>query len=189
MKLKDIANINIGLTYSRNRLESNSPFSYKLLTLKSICDNSIINEKYTENFKSNKKIDEKFLTKKGDLVIKLSYPINVIYIKEEYENLLIPLYFAIIRCNSKKINNKFLYTFLKNYNYSSLLLTGRITFLKTSSLNDIEIPDFSIDKQLKIAKIYELMEKENLIQKDLIEKKELRNKIIINKLLREKNDY
>lgn len=188
MRLKDIANINIGLTYSRNRLEGKFQYLYKLLTLKSICNSNIIDEKYIEDFKSNKKIDEKFLTKKGDLVIKLSYPINLIYIKEEYENLLIPLHFAIIRCNSKKIASKFLYTFLKNYDYSTLLLTGRITFLKTSSLNDIEIPDFSIDKQLKIAKIYELMEKENLIQKDLIEKKELRNKIIINKLLKDKND-
>ena len=188
MKLKDIANINIGLTYSRNRLESKFQYLYKLLTLKSICNNNIIDEKYIEDFKSSKKINEKFLTKRGDLVIKLNYPVNLIYIKEEYENLLIPLYFAIIRCNSKKINNKFLYTFLKNYNYSSLLLTGRITFLKTSSLNEIKIPEFSLDKQLKIANIYELMEKENLICRELANKKELRNKIIINQLLKDKND-
>ena len=33
------------------------------------------------------------------------------------------------------------------------------------------------------------MEKEELILKNLIEKKKLLNKIIINKLLKEKNDY
>lgn len=33
------------------------------------------------------------------------------------------------------------------------------------------------------------MEKEDSILKNLIEKKKLRNKIIINKLLKEKNDY
>lgn len=189
MKLKDIASIITGFTYSRNRLESNSPFSYKLLTLKSICDNSIINEKYTEDFKSNKKIDEKFLTKENDLVIKLNYPINIIYIRKEYENLLIPLHFAIIRCNYKEIDTKFLYIFLKNYNYSSLLLTGTIPFLKLSNLNEIEIPEFLINKQRKIVDIYTLMEKEDSILKNLIEKKKLRNKIIINKLLKEKNDY
>jgi len=188
MKLGDIANISTGLTYSRNRCESESKYLYKLLTLKSMCDNNIIDDRYIENFYFNKEIDKKFLTKEGDIVIKLNYPINLLYIEKEYKNLLIPLHFAIIRCNSQKINSRFLYAFLKNHNYSSSLLTGRITFLKTSDLNDIKIPEFSFDKQLKIAKIYELMERENLIQKDLIKKKELRNKIIINQLLKEKND-
>ena len=109
--------------------------------------------------------------------------------RKEYENLLIPLHFAIIRSNSKEIDTKFLYIFLKNYNYSNLLLTGAIPFLKLSNLNEIEIPKFSINQQKKIIDLYTLMEKEDSILKNLIEKKKLRNKIIINKLLKGGNDY
>lgn len=83
---------------------------YKLLTPKSICNSNIIDEKYIEDFKSNKKND-----------------------------------------------NNFLYIFLKNYNYSSLLLIGTIPFLKLSNLNEIEIPKFLINKQRKIVDIYTLM--------------------------------
>ena len=46
-----------------------------------------------------------------------------------------------------------------------------------------------MNKQRKIIDLYTLMEKEGLILKNLIEKKKLRNKIIINKLLKGKNDY
>ena len=115
---------------------------YKLLTPKSICNSNIIDDKYTEDFKSNKEID-----------------------------------------------NNFLYIFLKNYNYSNLLLTGAIPFLILSNLNEIEIPEFLINKQRKIIDLYTLMEKEELILKNLMEKKKLLNKIIINKLLKGKNDY
>lgn len=190
MKLKHIANINIGITYPRiqEKTTSDSLFNYKLLTLKSFNDNNIIDENFVENFKTNKKINEKYFTKEGDLLIKLNYPINLIYIKKEYENLLVPLHFAIIRCNSKEINNQFLYTFLKNFHYQKLLLGGTISFLQVSALSNIEIPDFTIQKQEKIAKIYELMEKQNLFYKNLITKIELKNKIIINQLLRKEND-
>ena len=190
MKLRHIANINIGITYPRiqEKTTSDSLFNYKLLTLKSFNDNNIIDENFVENFKTNKKINEKYFTKEGDLLIKLNYPINLIYIKKEYENLLVPLHFAIIRCNSKEINNQFLYTFLKNFHYQKLLLGGTIPFLQVSALSNIEIPDFTIQKQEKIAKIYELMERQNLFYKNLITKIELKNKIIINQLLREEND-
>ena len=41
----------------------------------------------------------------------------------------------------------------------------------------------------KIIDLYTLMEKEDSILKNLMEKKKLLNKIVINKLLKEKNDY
>ena len=41
----------------------------------------------------------------------------------------------------------------------------------------------------KIIDLYTLMEKEDSILKNLMEKKKLLNKIIINKLLKGKNDY
>ena len=190
MKLRHIANINIGITYPRiqEKTTSDSLFNYKLLTLKSFNDNNIIDENFVENFKTNKKINEKYFTKEGDLLIKLNSPINLIYIKKEYENLLVPIHFAIIRCNSNKISNKFLYTFLKNFHFQKLLLGGTIAFLHISTLNNIDVPNFSIEKQKKIEKIYELMEKQNIFYKNLITKVELKNKIIINQLLKEKND-
>ena len=187
---KDIATIYIGITYPRvqEKTSCDSLFNYKLLTLKSFNENNIINENFVEDFKTNKKIDEKYFAKEGDLLIKLNSPINLIYIKKEYENLLVPIHFAIIRCNSNKISNKFLYTFLKNFHFQKLLLGGTIAFLHISTLNNIDVPNFSIEKQEKIAKIYELMEKQNIFYKNLITKIELKNKIIINQLLKEKND-
>lgn len=92
--------------------------------------------------------------------------------------------FVIFTDLSSEYDKDFLYHYLRNYDYNSLILDGGIfKNLTTDIIKDIPIPIISIKEQIKIKN--KLEKKENNIKKieELLAKIEIRNKYYADKLL------
>lgn len=100
MKLKQIADIRTGIVVARKKATEESIFrkTYKMINLKCINDKGYIDFTMAEEYEANEILSNEFLTKKGDILIRLSVPYTSIIIKKtDEEGYVIPSHFAIIR--------------------------------------------------------------------------------------------
>ena len=111
MVLKEcVKDIYLGMNKKEVRHTSNDRvFVYKLLTIKAV-NNKFINQNVLEKYESLIEIDDKFLTKKDDIIICSKPPYNVVLIDEMSEGILIPNNFIVLR--NCVINKVYLYNYL-----------------------------------------------------------------------------
>ena len=161
MKLEDcVKEIYLGLNKKETRHTSNDKtICYKLLTIKSV-NNKFINTDALGTYEDLTKIDEKFLTKTGDIIICSKPPYNVILIESDNEGILVPSNFIILR--DIDINKDYL------YNYLNLLGSNMKLDKEDENTNitktDIEQIKITIDDKV-MKKISELCSKINKRQK------------------------
>ena len=174
-KLDQIAEIFTGARTSRYINENNS--------LKPVIKNKFSQDKIHLEFSNepiSNKLDEKFYSRKGDIVISLSAPNNVSLIdKDDY---IIPMQFAVIRLHDGYDPN-FITAALKSSYFSNEIsrrLEGtslkiiKIEYLKEMELN---IPDY--EKQKSIGEYFNLMNQRNMLLERKIElNKEFENKVM-----------
>ncbi len=149
---------------------SSKEYEYKQLTISSI-NSCFINHNELKTIASGNKIDDKFFTKIGDIIICCKQPYNVIYIDEEKdENILVPSNFIILR--DIKTNKTFLYNFLVCFR-STLLSNkkedgGNDNITKTE-VEDFEIPVLSNETIEKLSKVAERINKRQSLYSSLID--------------------
>ncbi len=149
---------------------SSKEYEYKQLTISSI-SSCFINHNELKTIASGNKIDDKFFTKIGDIIICCKQPYNVIYIDEEKdENILVPSNFIILR--DIKTNKTFLYNFLVCFR-STLLSNkkedgGNDNITKTE-VEDFEIPVLSNETIEKLSKVAERINKRQSLYSSLID--------------------
>lgn len=188
LKLGDVANILTGIVVKRKQadLSDDTIKKYNILTLKSFDYDGLLNIDELDSFDSIEMIDDKYITKKGDVIIRLSYPNTAISIKNEI-GLLIPSLFAVIRLISKSILPEYLSLYLNSdamRKFYSINSVGSVVkIVKTSALRDIELDVPEIMRQKKVIELYDLMIKEKRLYEDLKNEKTKYNNEIIKKLL------
>ncbi len=160
MKLNEcVKDIYLGLNKKETRYTSNDRIiPYKLLTIKSV-NNKFINQDALDEYNSLIEISDKFLTKKGDVIICSKPPYNVVLIDDD-EGILIPSNFIVLR--NIKIDGTYLYNYL-NLIGSKMKYDeedGNINITKT----DVEQINIKTDEKV-IKKISELASKINNRQK------------------------
>ena len=149
---------------------SSKEYEYKQLTISSI-NSCFINHNELKTIASGNRIDDKFFTKIGDIIICCKQPYNVIYIDEEKdENILVPSNFIILR--DIKTNKTFLYNFLVCFR-STLLSNkkedgGNDNITKTE-VEDFEIPVLSNETIEKLSKVAERINKRQSLYSSLID--------------------
>lgn len=155
-KIDDIAEIYSGVQISRFIDEDSDKFP--------IIKNKFVND-YILDYSLehvSKEINEKYFSKKGDIVISLSQPNTVSLLKED--GYIIPMYFAIIRLN-EGYNPDYIYHLLDSILFHKKLHTllegGALKIIKVADLKNIEIyvPDF--EKQKKFGEFLDLIDKKN----------------------------
>ena len=174
-KLDQIAEIFTGARISRYTNESNS--------LKPVIKNKFSRDKIHLEFSKepiSNKLDEKFYSKKGDIVISLSAPNNVSLIDDE--GFIIPMQFAVIRLYDG-YDSSFIAAALKSSYFlneinkmleGTSLKTIKIEYLKDMELN---IPDY--EKQKKLGEYFNLLNQRNLLLERKIElNREFENKVM-----------
>ncbi len=191
MKLIKMSEVQTGLVLVRKRADDNrDAHKYRMLTLKSFEPQGWINEGEVDVFYSKEKLDSKYLTNKGDIIIRLTTPYTAICINDKQEGLVIPSNFAIIRLKKQIFIPEFVALFLnseiieKQFFKSSISTT--IPLIKTTHLRDMEIPDKTIDIQKKIVELNQLQVKEKILLSRLMKEKEKLAKTSINKIIMEK---
>jgi restriction endonuclease S subunit len=192
VELRNIAEIRVGLVTNRKKSakQDKSVKTYKLLTLKSFNVNGRFNKNNLEDFYSNEDLDNKYLTKKGDIIIRLSHPNTAIIIDETNEGLLISSLFVVIRLNNDIINPAFLCIYLNSDEVSRYYQKGqvgisKIRIIKTSYISKIKVPLVSLEKQKEIIEINNIFENNIELLESLTDKKKTYKKGLINKLLKE----
>ena len=140
-----------------------------------------------DSFKASEEIESKYITSKGDIVIRLSMPFTAITIDEESEGILIPSLFVVIRINCNDILPSYLSLYLNSNKMKKQYMReargSAIQILKTSAFKEFEImiPDMSTQEQA--VTLNELMMREKRLLQLLIEENNKRNQIILEKMI------
>ena len=185
MKLKDIAEDIITGVLTRRVVydgEENNPSlpDGKILVPKAIND-GLIDHSLLQSVKLDREVKDKFYTKMGDVIMKLSTPYDSCSIdREEDEGLIVPSFSVIIRGISVEYNPYFIMAFLSSkyaWNQIERLRSGRVlTILSNESVAELEIPEFSEPEIKRISERY----------KNYLEFKRISSEIM--KLEKERND-
>ena len=174
MKLGEISEIRTGLVLSRKQSKSDTGIDYHVLTLSSIEKEGRINLNTIENFKSVTELDNKLLPKQGN--IRLSNPYTAVYIKKEYENILMPSLIASIEINSKDFLPEYIQIFLNSENCKERLRKEAngtvIVTVNTKILKELEIPELPIWKQKDLIEYENSYYTEKKLTEKLLELKE-----------------
>ena len=185
MKLKDIAEDIITGVLTRRVVydgEENNPSlpDGKILVPKAIND-GLIDHSLLQSVKLDREVKDKFYTKMGDVIMKLSTPYDSCSIdREEDEGLIVPSFSVIIRGISVEYNPYFIMAFLSSkyaWNQIERLRSGRVlTILSNESVAELEIAEFSEPEIKRISERY----------KNYLEFKRISSEIM--KLEKERND-
>ncbi|KFB07966.1 hypothetical protein [Malacoplasma iowae] len=121
-----------------------------------------------------KELDKSNFIKKGDIVVKLMFPLKFIYIdfKIEDNNYLIPSQYCIIRKKSNSINPIDLWAYLNNSDSIKKIISKKegnnlMNFVKISYIKEISYDDSSLSN-LKTNLFYKLTKLTSLIEKKKI---------------------
>ena len=185
MKLKDIAEdiitgvLTRRVVYDGENDEPSLPDG-KILVPKAIND-GLIDHSLLQSVKLDREVKDKFYTKMGDVIMKLSTPYDSCSIdREEDEGLIVPSFSVIIRGIGVKYNPYFIMAFLSSkyaWNQIERLRSGRVlTILSNESVAELEIPEFSEPEIKRISERY----------KNYLEFKRISSEIM--KLEKERND-
>ena len=191
MNLTNISEVQTGLVLVRKRADEKDKdtHNYRILTLKSFEPQGFLNEHELDVFFSKEKLEQKYLTNKGDIIVRLTTPYTAICINDKQEGLVIPSNFAIIRLKEKTYIPEFVALFLnseiieKKFFKSSISTT--IPLIKTKHLREIDLSDIPLTTQKKIVELNQLQVKEKRLLSCLMEEKEKFAKASINKIIME----
>ena len=189
VKLGDISSITTGQVIKRKEARPGDvdAIQYRILTLKSFDEDGYLVKEELDSFKASEEIESKYITSKGDIVVRLSMPFTSITIDEESEGILIPSLFVAIRVNCNDILPSYLSLYLNSNKMKKQYIReargSAIQILKTSAFKEFEImiPDMSIQEQA--VTLNELMVREKRLLQLLIKENNKRNQIILEKMI------
>lgn len=191
MDLINISEVQTGLVLVRKRADAKDKDTHKyhMLTLKSFEPQGVLNERELDVFFSKEKLENKYLTNKGDVIIRLTTPYTAICINDMQEGLVIPSNFAIIRLKEQKFIPEFIALFLNSEiigkKFFKSAISTTIPLIKTTHLRDVDIPEKTLEMQKKIVELNQLQVKEKILLSHLMEEKDKLAKATINKIIME----
>ena len=188
-KISEIANIQSGLVLSRKAADKDTQtYTYKRLTLRSVTEDCLLDTSSFEIYEACEPIENQFLTKENDIIIRLFAPVCTTLITKENEGLVVPSQLAIIRL---KEDSLYLPGYISTYlsderNLGKLIEDAGMASQKIINIKnvaDVRIPCLPIEKQNIISNI--TSEHLNLISlyKEIIQQETLRTKAIIKDII------
>ena len=188
-KISEIADIQSGLVLSRKAAKENTTgYLYQRLTLRSVTEDCMLDTSSFESYYASESIDNQFLTKENDIIIRLFAPVCTTLITKENEGLVVPSQLAIIRI---KENSLFMPGFLSVYLTNGRCLENLVEgagmadqkIIKVKNIAELEIPCLMIEKQKIISDIAN--EQLNIIAlyKEIIKQETLRTKSVIKDII------
>ena len=187
MKLKDITESIITGVLTRRVVydgedNDSSLKEGKILVPKAI-DDGLIDHSLLQRVKLDKEVKDKFYTKKGDVIMKLSTPYDSCFIdREEDEGLIVPSFSLIIRGLKSDYDPYFIMAFLSSryaWNQIERLRSGRtITILSNESVAELDIPEFKKLERERISERYKNYLEFKRMSSEIIELEKERNDVM-----------
>jgi restriction endonuclease S subunit len=190
VNLYDITTIRTGLVLSRKKakLHSDIKHYYKQITLKSFSDSITLQTQFFDDFISIEEIDETYISKVGDIVVRLREPNTAVYINEKSAGLVIPSLFAIVRIYDQTVDNAFLAYYLNSKGIGKVLerdLKGTtISMIKTKDLGNLELNLPPVEVQKNIVRLMALSEKEIVLLDKLREEKQHYTQAVLDTIIK-----
>lgn len=177
MILKDICDIKIGCVLNRTKADTQGTNFYNTLTLKSIQDDEI-SKNDLDSFWAKSEIKDDFLSKEGDIIVRLREPLKAISITKEYEDILIPSLFAILRVkDERKIKADYISIYLNSNEVKRQLFSkiqgSAINTVSLQNLSEVDIKIPSIEKQEQLVSLNKLLQRERKLLDELKKKRDI----------------
>ncbi len=191
IELGELAKINTGLVTARKQAKKTNACikMYKALNLKAINSKGYIEDDLIEDFEAIDIIKPVYLTRKGDIVVRLTYPYTAVLIDEVHEGIIIPSHFIVIRTDIKTLLPEYLYWLLNTENAKQDIQQNvnstMLGTVKPMAYTKLLIDLLSMGEQMKIGEIYMLAKKELYLLDQIIGQKELYYKEAINRIQKE----
>ena len=125
MTIGDVAVVRTGFVTTRKMKGASrrEPCKYRLLNLKCIADQGYIETEYLESYEISEELKRDYLTRKGDILIRLSSPYTAVIInRDELCGLLIPSHFAIVRVNAQLVVPEYVFWLLSQEKYRNIMI-------------------------------------------------------------------
>lgn len=156
-KLSKVVKFYSGLIISRERALKYTKVRYNVINYKCITNTGCIDTNKLDILDLNANINEKFIAKENDVILKLVYPFKAILIKEKEKGTLITSNFCKIVC-SDRILPEYLVACLNSEKIDRILkIESKNQIINQISIKDlekIEIEMYDIEKQKIIANLY-----------------------------------
>ncbi|WP_252231859.1 TaqI-like C-terminal specificity domain-containing protein [Clostridium sp. ZBS15] len=162
--------------------------AFKIIKLKDVTKDGIVKYEELENF-DTEKMNEKFLLKKGDIILKAKSGDNTAaLIKEDIGNIVAASHFIVITVNDDSVlSPEYLVAYLNSeyaQDYFKKHAEGTtLPIIKIKTLEELEIKELAMGKQLEVANMYKLIKEEKLTMEKLIDNREKQFKAYLRELL------
>lgn len=188
MKLSEIAHIRIGLVLSRKKSKKNNGknFTYKTLTLNSIEPGGSVDMSRLEEYHAAMQISDKYITKEGDIIIRLSEPNTAVHINNELAGLVVPSQFDIIKVKRSDVLPEFLAWALNSTPVKRQIDQFKngtsIKIINTWQLSEVKINVLPIKQQKQLIDINRLYRQETQLLTQLLEQQKVLYSGVMNKI-------
>lgn len=175
-KISDVAEVQGGIVLSRKeaKTQEESYCSYKRLMLRAFDRTGSIHVSDLEDFYACESLDNALFTSKGDVVVRLLSPMYPVYVENNYENILLPSQFAVLRVKDREvIMPEYLRLWLAQKSIQDRVLdlesgtAQKAVKIKTILNLDIFIPPLEVQK--KAVMIDTLSRRRECLYRELIE--------------------
>jgi len=191
-KLGNLATVRTGLVVARKKaqLDSKHNIEYEQIGLRCFGPSVKLDKTQTDAFISSSKIDNKYLTQEGDVVVRLRAPSSAIYITKENEGLLISSLLSVVRVDERsKLDAKYLAYYINSYKAQRILKQDvkgtAIPMLKTKDLEQLEISIPNMKKQKKLVGFLDLAQKEQNLLLNLAKEKAQLSQAILDTIIQQ----
>ena len=189
MKLNEIATIRTGLVLSRKKasLFDDQKRHYRQITLKSFSSTITLQHQYFDAFISAETIDSRYISRVGDIVVRLRKPNVAVYIDEQSAGLVIPSLLCIVRVEDERVNSAYLAHYLNSAPVRKALereIKGTtIPMIKTKDLENIEVALPSLEVQNNLVAFMRLSRRETELLEKLKQEKEQLSQAVLDKIV------
>ena len=190
MTINDISVVRTGLVTARKKNHDSSlkTYEYRLLNLKCIANEGYIEKTYIEPYELSEELKEDYLTRMGDILVRLSAPYTVVMIDQsDLCGIVVPSHFAIIRVDKRYAVPEYVFWSLRRDKNKIIMMqnsSGSTAFGTISSglISSLPITLLPLQEQKMVGNLMILSEREQkLMQKLAIEKKKY-NALLLNQI-------
>jgi restriction endonuclease S subunit len=190
MTIGDIAVVRTGLATARKKKSSTSlqTYEYKLLNLKCITEEGRIDQSNIESFELSEELKADYLTRMGDILIRLSAPYTAVLIdRQDMCGIVVPSHFAILRVDNRYVTPEYVFWSLRRDKNRIRMMqnsSGSTAFGTISSglISSLPITLLSLHEQQAIGDLLRLSEREQELLYRLAEEKKIYNILLLNKI-------
>ena len=190
MTINDIAVVRTGLVTARKKKDAASlgTYKYQLLNLRCIANEGYIDKDYIEPYELSEELKDDYLTRMGDILIRLSAPYTAVLInKPELCGIVVPSHFAIIRVDERYALPGYVFWVLRREKNKITMMqnsSGSTAFGTISSglISSLPITLLPLHEQQTIGDLLCLSEREQELLQKLSEEKKTYNILLLNQI-------